>query len=218
MHLHIFLDLDLTLVNVFPLWQELWINVIAERLNLHADEVYARGSQIWERGDLYTLEKHLRAMDIDPKEEWAMKLRARFQSRLRAGAINYDDTAAFLDALVQHGLTRSILTFGDREYLQLKIEGLDRPAGFFREIHFTTYGEKALVLRKASKSGPVVFLDDSAHEHAQVATIAPDVHRIQIRRSDDILRSTDAHHVVSDLQEALDVILSLSHLPHQESR
>lgn len=58
--IHLFLDLDLTLVNVFPLWKDLWIREISKRLSLSPDVVYARGAMIWEKHKLYTLDGHLR--------------------------------------------------------------------------------------------------------------------------------------------------------------
>ncbi len=216
--LHIFLDLDLTLVNVFPLWRTRWIKQLAQRTCLRADDVYTKGAAIWERGDIYTLHGHLRELAIDPEAGWARELQADFQKRLREGTTNYDDTGAFLDALAHHELACSIITFGDRAYQQLKVDGLGRLDGFFRGVHCTTApGEKVLILHEALKSRCVVFLDDSASEHSQVAVIAPTVHRIQIRRTHQIPCSGDAHHVVNNLEQALDVILSLKNNQPKES-
>lgn len=210
--LHIFLDLDLTLVDIFPLWRELWVNQLAQQLHEDAQMVYASGARIWEQGGLYTLDEHLRALKVNPEQTpWVMELRDHFLARVRSGGANYEDTLPFLDALADHRLTRSIITFGDPAYQQVKVEGFGRPIGFFQAVHVTkSPGEKAWILSRALREHRVVLVDDNPAVHAQVARICPEVHRIQICRQSDFHRSNDAHDIVTDLGQALEVILSLS--------
>lgn len=218
--LHIFLDLDLTLVDIFPLWRKLWVNQLAQRLHEDTDVVHATGARIWEQGGLYTLEGHLRALKVDPEQTpWTIELREQFLARVRAGGANYEDTLPFLDALAHHRLMRSIITFGHPAYQQVKIDGLSRPDGFFEEVHFTkSPGEKGWILNRAMRTDHVVFVDDNPVEHTQVARICPKVHRIQLCRQADFHRASEADHIVSNLPQALEVILSLTNRQPEESR
>lgn len=205
--MEVYLDLDLTLVNVFPIWTAHWNSRIAEHIGRDNAEVFRAGETIWQRDDLYTLEGHLTEMGIDPAEDWAVELANALRARMRAGEANYPDTAQFLDALSCRTIQPSIVTFGDAGFQGLKIEGLRRENGFFHEVHFTRApGEKGEILRRACVRGPVAFIDDSARELACVAQVAPAVRRIQIRRTSDIPVAPDAHVIVSDLMTALEVL------------
>lgn len=206
--MRICLDLDLTLVNIFPLWQEAWIDELARRLELDAQYVFTAGARIWEQGRLYSLRAHLHELLVDTQLPWVAALQEEFSARVRAGEANYDDTKVFLDALAIAGRERSILTFGDEGYQSMKIEGLRRTPGFFHSVHFTkSPGEKADVLAAHTRSWEsVVFIDDNPREHERVAMVAPHVRRIQIRRTKDIAVSQHAHAVVSNLREAWEAI------------
>lgn len=205
--MEVYLDLDLTLVNVFPIWTTHWNAQIARHIGRDNAEVFRAGEAIWQRDDLYTLEGHLTQMGIDPRADWAVGLANALRARMRAGEANYRDTPSFLDALARHRIRPSIVTFGDEGFQGLKIEGLQRKDGFFHEVHFTQApGEKGEILRRALARGPVTFIDDSARELARVAQVAPAARRIQIRRTPDIPVAPEAHIIVSDLMTALDAL------------
>lgn len=208
--MHIYLDLDLTLVNVFPLWTTAWNEPVAAKLGLDPADVFTAGEKIWSRGDLYTLERHLRELGEDPYKRWAVVLRREFEALVRSGQINYDDTSEFLNELASRKHRRSILTFGDKAYQSVKVDGLRRSRGFFERLCFMSRQRQkahALCLAlRAEREEKIVMLDDSASELEAIARHAPSVRLIQIRRTPDIPESPDANAIVSDLMSTLEVL------------
>ncbi len=205
--MRVFLDLDLTLVNVFEVWEG-WITQVAAQLKMEPAVVRQIGESIYEGGRTYSLEAHLRELIVDTQLPWTRELSSRFVARVQAGETNYEDTAAFLDALEAMDCERHVLSFGDPGYQSVKVEGLRRAHGYFAHLHFTSMpGQKADVLsRHTSPNDRVYFVDDNPKEHARVAQVAPHVRRIQIRRSDNIAIADSAHAVVSNLQGVLEVM------------
>ncbi|NQV89144.1 MAG: hypothetical protein HQ488_02375 [Parcubacteria group bacterium] len=215
------LDLDLTLVNVFPGWEKM-CGLWADTLYLPVATVIERGSKFWNtQGLIYTPELHRDALlqrevvtgeaeiadiaDIDSAME-------TFYKWLADGHAVYDDVPDFIawaDACEMVEGT-GIISFGQPEFQTRKLNSLPAPSSGFDPITFTNFsGRKARkLIFLHGRSRPIIFVDDNPSEH-EPAMAYHNVRRVQILRDPDAVPSGFAQWHIRSLMEIHDLMPQL---------
>jgi hypothetical protein len=215
------LDLDFTMVNVFPGWETMcgsW----AETLDMTPDLVVETGSRLWStEGLTYSPERHLDLLGFteshmellgftnDQKLTLVSALQDFYQW-LAAGNAVYDDVSPFMawakscDDVESTG----IITFGEMAFQTRKMMSLDLPATTFTPIIFTeVHGRKARrLVAHHGRSQIVVLVDDNAGEHEIAAEHFPSVRRVQILRDPSATFSPAAQWQIRGLMEIPDLL------------
>ncbi len=212
------LDLDLTLVNVFPGWDEM-CRLWADTLDLPVATVIERGSKFWNtQGLTYTPELHRDGLlssevvtgeaeiaDIDSAME-------TFYQWLADGHAVYEDVPDFIawaDAceMVEGA---GIISFGNPDFQTRKLNSLPAPSTGFAPITFTDVsGRKGRKLTSLHGRGrPIIFIDDNPGEHLR-AMLHTNIRRVQILRDPEATPSVLAQWHIRSLMELPDLMPQL---------
>ncbi len=206
-------DLDFTLVNVFEGWNamcETWSKI----LGTDAELIREAGARLWSTaGKVYSPELHL--WELEPPSEALEPLHAAIQifyQWISDGHALYEDVATSMNLFARSEIVECVCvaTFGEGTFQSRKFGSVPFPTDKMGPIMVTSQsGRKArLITKKLGRSATVVLIDDNPVEHRE-ALAHPNVHRIQILRSEEFQRSHDAQFHIRSLTELPDILPQL---------
>ncbi|MBI2551438.1 hypothetical protein HYV73_03805 [Candidatus Uhrbacteria bacterium] len=187
---HILYDLDGTLF-ALPKYLHLWCDAVQASFGIPSAQAWDTSEVV--KDDGYTFAKHLGALGV-PENRQSAKLIHDFHALIAAKKDDwlFDDTMPHLEAGL--GRKRSILTFGDAEFQQAKIDGVGIHS-FFDDIRIASQEmTKSMHIKELVEQGEtdLILLEDSPNQLQAVYEAGLPVKLIRIRREGQE-RHTESH-------------------------
>ncbi len=170
--------------------------------NRGADSVAQIGARIWQEGELYSPERHLRELNLYANES-AQQALDGFYEWLDGGHAVYEDVEWFFATHLRSPHRFSVASFGEENFQRRKVASLPVSKDCFTHTVITDGPRLKAneMLKRREPDELLILVDDNPGEHEAAALAQAGIVRVQMLRRTCMMPSAHAQYHVQNLRE-----------------